>query len=89
MTNVLLVRAASVAALMGSFVLVGCGAIEESRTPGPEEPESAESAETASTKRTGTTTFVSEGTPDLDLGRDTPGPSGERSSGSGFKRPPE
>jgi hypothetical protein len=90
MTKALLVRAANVAALMVSFVLAGCaGQIEESQTPSPEESESSESAETASAKRTGASSSVQEGTPDLELGRDTPGPSGERSSGTGFKRPPE
>ena len=91
MTNASLVRAATIAALMVSFVLAGCGAVEESEGPPAEEPESTQTAETAAAKRSAATAPARAGGSDLDLGRDTPGPSGERSSasGNGFKRPPE
>ena len=81
---------ARIATLMGLFVLVGCGgAAEESGAPDSQEPESTEAANTTAAKREGTAVPIQGGSSDIDLGRDTPGPSGERSSGNGFKRPPE
>ncbi len=81
---------ARIAISMVSFVLVACGgAADETPAPEGQEPESTETANTAAARREGTSLPIQGGGGDIELGRDTPGPSGERSSGNGFERPPE